>query len=403
MNICNGIWPAYKLGDPDVCILNPKKKECAEVCDETLVSFVPMAQVDDISGCMDASLSRKLGDVRKGYTYFAEGDVVFAKITPCMENGKAAIARNLINGIGFGTTEFHVLRSGSRVISEWLHLFVRSSDFRNTARKNMHGAAGQQRVPVEFLQESEIPVPPLNEQRRIVARIEELTRRAEEVRKLRQETAEKISTLMPAAIQSILEEGHDFVEASIGEICSMKTGKTPPTKQSEYFDGDILFVCPSDVGGSLKISKSERHLTVQAITDGKANLFKRGTVLLVGIGSTVGKVGIAECDLCTNQQITGLVFNNSVLPEYAAWYLSTQRNVIRNAAAGGGVPIINQKGISQLHICYPKSIDEQRTIVLRLDALQEKLVKLAAEQNSVDEDLESFQPALLAKAFRGEL
>lgn len=243
----------------------------------------------------------------------------------------------------------------------------------------------------------------INEQRRIVARIVELTRRAEEARRLRQEAVEKVSTVMHAVIQSILGNRVDFVQTPIGNICSMKTGKTPPTKQIEYFDGDVLFVCPSDLGKSLKISKSERHLTKKAVADGKANLFKTGTVLLVGIGSTVGKVGIAECDLCTNQQITGIVFNDSVSPEYAVWYLSTQRDVIRNAAGGGGVAIINQQGISQLVIWHPNSIDAQRAIVRKLDALQEKLDELTAEQNSVDEELAAFQSALLAKAFRGEL
>ena len=256
----------------------------------------------------------------------------------------------------------------------------------------------------KLLKEQNITYPVnLNEQRRIVARIEELTRRAEEARRLRQEAVEKVSTIIHAVIQSILGNRVDFVQTPIGNICSMKTGKTPPTKQIEYFDGDVLFVCPSDLGKSLKISKSERHLTKKAVADGKANLFKTGTVLLVGIGSTVGKIGIAECDLCTNQQITGIVFNDSVLPEYAVWYLSTQRDVIRNAAAGGGVPIINQQGISQLVIWHPNSIDAQRAIVRKLDALQEKLDELIAEQNSVDEKLATFQSALLAKAFRGEL
>ena len=256
----------------------------------------------------------------------------------------------------------------------------------------------------KLLKEQNITYPVnLNEQRRIVARIEELTRRAEEARRLRQEAVEKVLTIIHAVIQSILGNRVDFVQTPIGNICSMKTGKTPPTKQIEYFDGDVLFVCPSDLGKSLKISKSERHLTKKAVADGKANLFKTGTVLLVGIGSTVGKIGIAECDLCTNQQITGIVFNDSVLPEYAVWYLSTQRDVIRNAAAGGGVPIINQQGISQLVIWHPNSIDAQRAIVRKLDALQEKLEELIAEQNSVDEKLATFQSALLAKAFRGEL
>jgi len=249
----------------------------------------------------------------------------------------------------------------------------------------------------------EIPVPPLDEQRRIVARIEELTPRAEEARQLRQEAVEETSKVLKAAIQSFLECSEELIEAPVGQLCSMKTGKTPPTKKPEYFDGDVLFVCPSDLGKNITISNSERKLTSKAIEDGKANLFKSGTVLLVGIGSTVGKVGIANCDLCTNQQITGLFFNNSVHPEYAAWYLFTQQDVIKNAAAGGGVPIINQQGIAQLKIQYPRSVTEQLSIVNELNAIQEKTDKLIDIQDSIKQLLEAFQPALLAKAFRGEL
>lgn len=294
-------------------------------------------------------------------------------------------------------TSFYIDEYPDDLEPKWLYHCLTSLEF------GIHAQGPKPGIKRDLLYQTEIPVPSLNEQRLIAARIEELTRRAEEVRRLRQKAMEKVSTVMHAVIQSILGNSVDFVQTPIGNICSMKTGKTPPTKQIKYFDGDVLFVCPSDLGKSLKISKSERHLTKKAFADGKANLFKAGTVLLVGIGSTVGKVGIAECDLCTNQQITGIVFNDSVLPEYAVWYLSTQRDVIRNAAAGGGVPIINQQGISQLVIWHPNSIDAQRAIVRKLDALQEKLDELIAEQNSVDEELATFQSALLAKAFRGEL
>ena len=295
-------------------------------------------------------------------------------------------------------TSFYIDEYPENLDPKWLFYCL------DNLQLGIHAQGPKPGIKRDLLYNTSIPVPEnINEQRRIVARIEELTRRAEEARKLRQEAVEKVSTIMHAAIQTILESSDDFVETSLGKICTMKTGKTPPTKQPEYFDGDVLFVCPSDLGGSLNISKSERHLTEKAVADGKANLFNRGTVLLVGIGSTVGKVGIAECDLCTNQQITGLFFNDTVLPEYVAWYLSTQRDVIKNAAAGGGVPIINQQGISQLVIRYPKSKDAQRTIVGKLDDLQEKLDELIAEQNAAEDDLAAFQSALLAKAFRGEL
>jgi type I restriction enzyme S subunit len=255
----------------------------------------------------------------------------------------------------------------------------------------------------EDLYEIQIPVPPLTEQRRLVARIEALTGRLEQARQARQAAITEGEAVMQAAMQSAFDDGDDFADAVLGELCTMKTGKTPPTSRPEYFEGDLPFVCPADVGQSLRITTAARRLSRNAVSDGKANLFPRGTVLLVGIGSTVGKVGLVAADICTNQQITGLTFRKGILPDYAAWFLTSQRPVIENAASDGGVPIINQNGMGQLPFRYPESTDEQRAIVARLDALRGKLDELQRLQREVESELAAFTPALLAKAFRGEL
>ena len=102
-------------------------------------------------------------EVKKGFTYFAENDVVFAKITPCMENGKGAIAKNLRNGIGFGSTEFHVLRPNQNMITpEWLYFLMSFQQFRKDAESNMTGSAGQRRVPADFLKKYKVSIPPLS-------------------------------------------------------------------------------------------------------------------------------------------------------------------------------------------------------------------------------------------------
>ena len=117
---------------------------------------------------------KDIGKVKKGYTYFGEGDVIFAKITPCMENGKVAITTRLKNGIGFGSTEFHVLRPKEKLLNKFLFNYLIQSSYRNLAQRNMTGTAGQLRVPKRFIEESEIPLPPLPEQKKIVEKIEEL-------------------------------------------------------------------------------------------------------------------------------------------------------------------------------------------------------------------------------------
>lgn len=249
----------------------------------------------------------------------------------------------------------------------------------------------------------EIRVPPLAEQRRLVARIEALTNRLEQARQARRHALAEGETVIQAAMQAAFDSADDVNEAPLGALCTMKTGKTPPTSHPEYFEGDVPFVCPADVGQSLRITTAARHLSPHAVTDGKANLFPSGTVLLVGIGSTVGKVGLAAADVCTNQQITGLTFRKGIFPDYAAWFLTSQRAVIENAASDGGVPIINQNGMGQLSFRFPESTAEQRAIVARLDALRGKLDELQRLQRETGAELAAFTPALLAKAFKGEL
>ena len=159
-------WPVQCLGE--VCTINPKFVAPDALSAETEVTFVPMAAVDEVSGTIAEPQSRSYKEVAKGYTNFRENDVLFAKITPCMENGKAAIARNLRNGLGFGSTEFHVLRPSARVLAEWVFALVRQPSFRSAAEANFTGTAGQKRVPSDFIKRFPIPVPPLKDQKRIV-------------------------------------------------------------------------------------------------------------------------------------------------------------------------------------------------------------------------------------------
>lgn len=157
----------------EVAHINPPGA-ATTVPDEQPVTFVPMAAVQELTGRIDVSTLRPFGEVKKGFTRFREGDVLFAKITPCMENGKIAVARGLAGGVGCGSTEFHVLRPSGAVLPDYLRYYLVQSAYRREAQRNMQGAVGQQRVPTDFLRESRMPVAPLAEQQRIVSRIEEL-------------------------------------------------------------------------------------------------------------------------------------------------------------------------------------------------------------------------------------
>ncbi|MCO7247258.1 restriction endonuclease subunit S [Halomonas sp. Mc5H-6] len=157
----------------EICGINPRLDKSAFEKDE-LVSFIPMPAVEAETGNVDVSEVRTFSQVKQGYTPFKKDDVLFAKITPCMENGKMAIVPEMASEYGFGSTEFHVLRPAKDIDPRFIYHVVSNQSFRYHAEHNMTGAVGQKRVPVTILEEHEIWLPPIKEQLRIVEKIETL-------------------------------------------------------------------------------------------------------------------------------------------------------------------------------------------------------------------------------------
>ncbi|MEO7851472.1 MAG: restriction endonuclease [Rubrivivax sp.] len=158
----------------DVADVNPRLFCPLPNAADKPIHFVPMSAVTQEFGGIDVSAKRPLGEVQKGYTSFLADDVLFAKITPCMENGKLAVVPPLQDHIAYGSTEFHVLRAKDQIQPSWLAYFLAQSEFRKLARQNMTGSAGQLRVATTWLADTLIPVAPAAEQIRIVAKLEEL-------------------------------------------------------------------------------------------------------------------------------------------------------------------------------------------------------------------------------------
>lgn len=163
-------WEMVELGE--VCEINPKKSELKAVSGDTEVSFVPMADLNENQIDFVAEQTRRLEEVIKGYTYFKENDVLLAKVTPCFENGKAGIARNLKNNLGFGSSEFFVIRPNEKILSTWIYLQLITDNFRNRGRLNMTGTGGLQRVPTDYLKTTLIPLPSIKVQERIIFQVE---------------------------------------------------------------------------------------------------------------------------------------------------------------------------------------------------------------------------------------
>ena len=186
-------WEEKRLGK--VCKINPSKINTKNLSDDLEVSFFPMVSLSEITGEIVGPEIRTLGKVKNGFTNFSEGDVVFAKITPCMENGKSAIIGKLINDIGYGTTEFYVLRCGEELSNKYLHHIVRSKKFRDEAKQNMTGAVGQQRVPKKYMEDYMLNLPTFYEQTEIVRIIDDLLAKEQQAKELAENALAKIDLI----------------------------------------------------------------------------------------------------------------------------------------------------------------------------------------------------------------
>lgn len=153
----------------NIATFKPTKDLAKTLAEDTLVSFVPMCDININSLYFEAKQEREIGDVLKGYTYFENDDILLAKITPCFENGKAGIAKNLKNGIGFGSTEYIVIRANTKkVYPEWIYYHINSEDFLSRGENYMTGTAGQKRIDIDYVKDYLINVPSLEEQRKIL-------------------------------------------------------------------------------------------------------------------------------------------------------------------------------------------------------------------------------------------
>ena len=178
------------------CELNPKKTQDKRLTSNIDVSFIPMPSVSE-NGDIDPTDIRSYEEVKKGFTYFAENDVLFAKITPCMENGKGAVARGLKNGIGFGSTEFHVLRPTKDISNPyWIYVLTSFKSFRKDAETNMTGSAGQRRTPVSFLDNYKVALPPIYLQNRFAAFVAQVDKSKFAVQKSLEKTQLLFDSLM---------------------------------------------------------------------------------------------------------------------------------------------------------------------------------------------------------------
>jgi len=187
-------WDEKKLNE--IAQINPKNK----IDDELEVSFIPMAFISSMFNKNPEFEVKNWKEIKKGFNHFKDNDVIVAKITPCFENSKAGIVRNLKNGYGAGTTEIYVLRCYDFILPEYLYYIIKTNDFIESGKSLMTGTAGQQRIPRYFIENFEINLPPLEEQQEIVRRVEKLFALADSLEAKYKKALERVEKLEQAIL-----------------------------------------------------------------------------------------------------------------------------------------------------------------------------------------------------------
>lgn len=390
----------------EVVTFNPRHERALD--DDLDVSFVPMPVVSERSRNLLPHQSRKLGAVRRGYTHFRDGDVLLAKITPCMENGKAAVARNLVNGIGCGTTELHVLRPNGMVIPDWVYYFVWQERFRNAAEHRMTGAVGQARVPLSFIEEQVIPIPEsIAEQRHIVDKLDQIGARLDDSKA----RLNLIPTILNRFRMSVLASAWKIAGAkhqTLGTLLSepLANGRSVPDATKGF---PVLRLTALKRGAvdlaERKIGEWSRKQAIRFMVRQGDFFVARGngSLRLVGRGGLLTRKPdeVAFPDTLIRVRVD----RTRLLPKFLRllWDAPDVRRQIQAVArTSAGIWKISQPDIENVILPVP-SIVLQAEIVRRVESTLIQAETIEARCKRAKSFADKLMPSVLARAFRGKL
>lgn len=380
----------------ELCTINPKSPS---LNDDFEVSFIPMQNVSE-DGNIDYSITKKYIDVKKGFSNFCNGDIIFAKITPCMENGKGAFVKNLKNGIGFGSTEFHVLRPDtSKINGKWIYYLTSWSDFRKECEKNMTGSAGQKRVPKNFLENYSIAVPNLTQQNKIVKILDYINN----IISRRKQQLSKLDQLVKSRFVEMFGDENSFYDwttCKIDDIAKVCVGIV--IKPSQYYTSDIK----SGIKAFRSLNIGEMHIknkdwvyfTKEGHQKNSKSIIKENDVLIVRSGSP-GTACVATKEYAGYNAIDIIIAHpncKKINPVFLAMFTNMPHgmNQIREKTGGAAQQHFNVGEYKNITIILPSlPLQEQfATFVQQVDK-----VKSSIKQSL--EKLETLKKSLMQEYF----
>ncbi len=436
-------YPAYKPSDVEwlgeipahwgvlrlkyVATLNPTVSEVRRLAQDTEVSFVPMEAVGEYGG-LNLSMSKELAEVVNGYTYFSEGDVLVAKITPCFENGKGSLAEGLLNGIAFGTTELHVMRCGPGLDKNFAFYLTLGNAFRKLGEAEMYGAGGQKRVPESFVADLAHPIPPLPEQRAIAAFLDRETTKIDALVAKKERLIELLQEKRTALISRAVTIGLDPIVPMkdsgmewLGEIPArwevkrlkhlagkIGSGKTPKGGAEVYVDDGIMLIRSQNVHfGGLRLN-DVAYIDAATDTEMSGSRVKEGDVLVNITGASLGRCCITYLDgsdANVNQHVC-IVRPDQQRdnPSFLAYSMESHsvQDQIFNNENGVSRDALNFEQIGDLVLARPALV-EQRAIVSHLDNETAKLDALIKKVREAIQRLKELRAALISAAVTGKI
>lgn len=408
------------------CKINPPKSELSHISVETQVSFLPMENIGE-DGTLSLDEIRTIEQVSQGYTYFRDGDVILAKITPCFENGKGALCEHLINGIGFGTTELHVLRARDQLLPSFLAYMVKSNSLRTLGKASMYGSAGQQRVSEDFISNFRIALPPLVEQHviasfldRETAKIDELiTKKEQLIHLLLEKRAALISRAVTKGLNpdaSMKDSGVEWLE-EIPEHWEVRRLKFVTSFITSGSRGWAQYY--SDEGAAFlrigNLSRTTIDLDMEGIqyvspprgTEGERTRVRPNDIL-ISITAYIGSVAVAPKDIgeaYVNQHIAlTRPLENGVNPRWLGYclYSGVGQDQFRVQLNGGTKDGLGLEDVANLVILLPP-LHEQDAIVAYLDNAATKIDALISRIRDGIKKLQEYRTALISAAVTGKI
>jgi len=400
--------------------VNPSKSDISHLPIDTEVSFLPMERIGE-DGTTSLEETRLIEQVRQGYTYFQDGDVIIAKITPCFENGKGALCNGLVNGIGFGTTELYVLRVNKGNDPKFFFYLTKSEPFRVIGAAMMYGAAGQQRVPEDFVSNFRIGLPSLSEQQAIATFLDRETERVNALivkkERLIALLQEKRAALIGHAVTKGLDPAAPMRDSGVewlGEIpaywevkrlkhlASILRGKFShrPRNDPRLYDGPYPFIQTGDITATTRYI-TDYQQTLNELGFAVSKQFPSGT-LVMAIAANIGDLAILQFPACFPDSIVGFIPNGGIILDYLYYNLTAMKQEMMSTATINTQLNLNIERIGGLYTTCPPT-SEQQAIISYLDRETAKIDALIGRIREGIAKVQEYSAALIAAAVTGKI